>query len=91
MRYLPLSGNDNGLTGAIAAHSSVGILCDSKEMRLEFPSPSTAVCLNDLWTIKSDSLERIHGYKDNARVCINAMLGIAIANGMENWNANDRQ
>ena len=59
-------------------------------MGLKFASPSAAVGLNDLWTIESDALERIHGNENDAGIGIDTMLSIAIANCMQDWSACER-
>lgn len=53
-------------------------------MRLEFTTSSTIVRLDDLGAVKSDALEGVHGDENNAGVCVYAMLGISISDGVEN-------
>ena len=52
-------------------------------MRLEFTTSSTIVRLDDLGAVKSDALEGVHGDENNAGVCVYAMLGISISDGVE--------
>ena len=48
-------------------------------MWLKLASPTTIVCLNDFGTIKRDTLEGVDGDEDDPRVCIDAVLGVTIA------------
>ena len=81
----PLSRDDNGLTGAISTHGGVGVLGDGEEVGLKISSSTTIVCLDDFWAIESDTLEGVDGNEDDARICIDAMLRVTIADGMKDW------
>lgn len=52
-------------------------------MWLQLPSPTTTIGLDNLGSVESDALERVHGYQDNATIGIDAMLGITIADRMK--------
>lgn len=71
------------MTYAFLCHGSVRVLSDGKEVRLQFASLSTAVSLNDFWTIKSDTLKGIDSNKDDAAIGIYAVLCIAVANRVQ--------
>lgn len=80
----PLSRHDDSLAHTILAHGRVGILSNGEQMWLQLASPTTTICLNDLGAIERDALEGIDSDEDDSTVGIDAMLGIAIANGMQN-------
>ena len=80
--YIPLSRYNNRLARSVPTHSGICVFSDSEQMGLQFPSPSTTVCLNDFRAIEGDALEGIHGNKDNSTVGINTMLSISVPNGM---------
>lgn len=81
----PLTGNDDSLAGAISAHGSVGVLRDGEQVRLKLASAATVVCLYDFWAIEGDALEGVDGDEDNSGICIDAMLGVTIANCVKDW------
>ncbi len=82
---VPFSRNDNCLTNSLFPHSSIRILGNSKQVRLEIPSPSSAVRLNDLRTILGNALKRVHRNQNDATIGVDTMLRIAVPDGVENW------
>lgn len=52
-------------------------------MRLQFPSPSTTISLNDLGSIESNALEGVHGNEDDTTVGVYAVLCVSIPNGVK--------
>lgn len=82
---LPLSGNDDSLTHAFLSHSSIRVLRDRKQMRLELASPPSTVGLNDFRSIEGDALKRIDGNEYNSAVGVDAVLSITITNCVKNW------
>lgn len=52
-------------------------------MWLQVTSFSSAVGLDDLWAVKSDSLKRIDSNKHDSAVGVYTMLGIAITNSVQ--------
>ena len=48
-------------------------------MRLKVTSSATIIGLNNFGTIESDTLEWIDSDEDHPGVCIDAMLGVTIA------------
>jgi len=83
--HVPFPRNDDGLTSPLFPHGSIRVLCDSEKVGFEFSSLPSAVSLNDLGAILGDALKRVHGNQDNATISIDAMLGIAVPNGMKHW------
>lgn len=53
-------------------------------MRLQLPSPPPTICLNNLWAIECNALERVDRDQDYTTVGVDAMLGIAVADSMQN-------
>lgn len=60
-------------------------------MGLQFPPLPPTVCLDDLGSIKSDALEWVNSDQYNAAVGIDTVLGVAIANGMKNFEESSFQ
>jgi hypothetical protein len=54
-------------------------------MWLEFSSLSPTVRLDDLWAILGNTLKRVHRNQNDATVGVDAMLCIAVTNGVKNW------
>ena len=81
-RHAPLARHDDRLTGAVFAHGGVRVLGNSEQMRLDLFSPRATVRLNDFRAINVDALERVHGDEDDARVGIDTMLCISVADSM---------
>lgn len=52
-------------------------------MWLQFSTPPTAVRLDNFGAIESDALERVDGNENNTAVCVDAMLGISISDGVK--------
>ena len=73
------------MTCAISAHGGVGVLGDGEEMGLELSSPTAVVGLDDFWAIEGDALEGVDGNEDDSGVCIDAMLGVTIADGVKDY------
>lgn len=46
---------------------------------------STTVCLNDLGAIQSNALEWVNGDEYYAAIGIDAVLSVAVSNGMEHY------
>jgi hypothetical protein len=67
---LPLTGDDNGLILSITDHTAVSILGDSKQVRLQFTTTATRVCLNDIRAVHVDASKWICGDQDNSGVCV---------------------
>lgn len=67
---------------AISPHGGVSILGDGKQMWFELPPSPAAVGLDDFWTIERDALERVDSDEDYSTVCVDTVLGIAVADGM---------
>jgi hypothetical protein len=82
----PLSRNDDRLTHALLSHGSIRVFCYGKQMRLQVSPPSPAICLDDLWTIKSNTLKRIDGDQDNAAISVYAVLGVTISYSVQHYN-----
>jgi hypothetical protein len=49
----------------------------------KFSSLSSTVCLDDFGAILGKTLKGVHGNQNNATVCIDTMLSISVANGVE--------
>lgn len=81
---VPFTRNDDGLPLALFAHPRVRIFGDSKQVRFQFSLPSPAVRLNDFRLVERYPLERIDCNQYYATVCVDAMLRVAIADGMKN-------
>jgi hypothetical protein len=82
---IPLSRDDDRLTNTFFPHSSIRILCNSKQVGLKFSSPSPTVRLDDLGAILSNALKWVHGNQNNATICVDTMLSIAIPNSVKDW------
>ena len=54
-------------------------------MGLKFASPPAVVCLDDFGTIEGDTLEGVYSDEDDSGVCINAVLGVTIADCVKDW------
>ena len=55
-------------------------------MGLELSSPPATVCLDNLGAIESDTLEWVDGNKHNSTICVDAVLRISVADGVEDCN-----
>ena len=53
-------------------------------MGLQVTPPPAAVSLDDLGTIKGDALKGVDSDKYDTTICIDAVLGITVSDGMEN-------
>ena len=83
--HVPLARDDNGLTGAVPAHGSVRVLSDGEQVGFEFTPSPAIVGLNDFWAVQGDALEGIDGNEDDTGICIDAMLGVTIADGVKDY------
>lgn len=54
-------------------------------MGFQFPSPSTAISLNDLGPIESNALKGVHGNEDDTTVGVYTMLRVSIPNSVKHW------
>jgi hypothetical protein len=54
-------------------------------MGLEVTSPPTTIRLNNLGPVYCHPLERVHGDEDDAGVGIDAVLGISVSDGVEDF------
>ena len=52
-------------------------------MGLELSSPPATVCLDNLGAIESDTLEWVDGNKHDSTICVDAVLRISVADGVE--------
>ena len=84
---VPLSRNDDSLACTISAHGSVGVLRYSEQMWLKLASPPAVVSLNDFGAIECDTLEGVDSDENDSRICVDAVLGVTIANCMKDWSA----
>jgi hypothetical protein len=78
----PFTGYDDGLPCAVLAHGRVRIFSNGEQMRLEIAPSSPRVCLDNLGTIHRNALKWIDGNEDDTGICIDAVLGITIADGV---------
>ena len=58
-------------------------------MWFELPPSPAAVGLYDFWTIERDALERVDSNEDYSAVCVDTVLGVAVADGMQDWDVLD--
>ena len=85
--HAPLSRDNDGLASTISAHSGVCILRDGKQMWFEISPPPAVVSLNDFGAIECDTLEGVDSDENDSRICVDAVLGVTIANCMKDWSA----
>jgi hypothetical protein len=78
----PFSRNNDCLTHALLSHGCVRVLGDCEQVRFQITSPPTVIRLNNFRTIEGDTLEGIDSDQNDTAVCVDAVLNIAIANGM---------
>ena len=81
--HAPLARHDDRLTSAVFAHSRVRVFSNGEQVRLDLFSPRATVRLDDFRAVDVDALERVHGDEDDARVRIDTMLCISIADSMQ--------
>lgn len=55
-------------------------------MWLQLATTPTAVGLYDLGAIESHALERIDGNENDSGVSVDAMLGVAVSDCVQNWD-----
>ena len=54
-------------------------------MGFELSSSATIVGLDDFWTVECDALEGVDSNEDDSGVCVDAVLGITIADCVKDW------
>lgn len=54
-------------------------------MGLELALSAAGVCLYDFWAIEGDALEGVDRNEDDARVGVDGVLRIAVADSVEYW------
>lgn len=83
--FLPLTGNNHGLVGLLSYHTSIRILGNSKQMRLQLSTSLTGILLNDVRLIQRHTCERIGSDQDNTGIGIDVTLKVTCTNCVQDY------